>query len=60
MMQQVDQGHSECQFVEAEHVFLHPQTYNKTSLKDEHCLEFTANFMVLIQFSSEWGSWLGS
>jgi hypothetical protein len=29
MKQQVDQGHSECQFVEGDQVFLHLQPYKK-------------------------------
>jgi len=34
MKQQAYQGHSECQFVEGDHVFLRLQPYTKTSLKD--------------------------
>jgi hypothetical protein len=37
MKQQANQGRSECQFVEGDHVFLRLQPYKQTSLKDEHC-----------------------
>jgi hypothetical protein len=36
MKQQEDQGHSECQFVEGDQVFLRLQPYRQTSLKAEH------------------------
>jgi hypothetical protein len=44
MKQQADQGHSECQFVEGDQVFLHLQPYKKTSLKDEHCQKLSPKF----------------
>jgi hypothetical protein len=44
MKQQVDQGCSECQFVEGDQVFLHLQPYNQTSLKDEHCHNISPKF----------------
>jgi hypothetical protein len=37
MKQQADQGHSERQFEEGDHVFLHLKPYKKNSLKAEHC-----------------------
>ena len=36
MKQQEDQGLSERQFAEGDHVFLRLQPYKKTSLKDDH------------------------
>jgi hypothetical protein len=44
MMQQVDQGHSECEFVEGDQVFLRLQLYKKTSLKAEHCQKLEPKF----------------
>jgi hypothetical protein len=44
MKQQADQGHSECQFVEGDKVFLRLQPYKKTSLKFEHCHKLTPKF----------------
>jgi hypothetical protein len=58
MNQQVDQGHSECQFVEGDHVFLRLQYYKQNSLKDDHCQKLRPNFMVLISLSSMWDRWL--
>ena len=37
MKKQADQGHSECQFAEGDHVFLQLQPYKKNSLKVEQC-----------------------
>ena len=37
MKQQADQGCSERQLVEGDHLFLRSQPYNKNSLKFEHC-----------------------
>jgi hypothetical protein len=37
MKQHADQGHSECQFVEGDQVFLQLQPYKKISLKAKHC-----------------------
>jgi predicted RNase H-related nuclease YkuK (DUF458 family) len=47
---QVDQGHSEHQFDERDHVFLCLQPY-KTSLKYKYCKNVAPKLMVLIQFS---------
>jgi hypothetical protein len=44
MKQQADQGHSECQFVEGDHMFLQLQHYKKTSLKAEHCQRLVPKF----------------
>jgi hypothetical protein len=44
MKQQEDQGHSECQFVEGDHVFLRLQPYKKTSLKAKHCQKLAPKF----------------
>jgi hypothetical protein len=44
MKQQVDQGHSECQFVEGDQVFLQLQPYKQTSLKVEHCQKLAPKF----------------
>jgi hypothetical protein len=44
MKQQADQGHSECQFVEGDQVFLRLQPYKKTSLKVEHCQKLSPKF----------------
>jgi hypothetical protein len=47
MKQQADQGHSECQFVEGDQVFLHLQPYKKTSLKWEYfSKEFDAFYQM--------------
>jgi hypothetical protein len=44
MKKQVDQGHSERQFAEGDHVFLRLQPYKKTSLKAEHCQKLEPKF----------------
>jgi hypothetical protein len=44
MKQQANEGHSERQFVEGDHVFLCLQPYEKTSLKYEHCQKLTPKF----------------
>lgn len=44
MKQQVDQGHSERQFAEGGHVFLHLQPYKQTSLKANHCQKLAPKF----------------
>ena len=44
MKQQVDQGHSECQFIEGDQVFLRLQPYKQTSLKDDHCQKLEPKF----------------
>jgi hypothetical protein len=44
MKQQADQGHSECQFEEGDHVFLRLQPYKKNSLKVEHCQKLVPKF----------------
>jgi hypothetical protein len=44
MKQQSNQGHSECQFAEGDHVFLRLQPYKKTSLKAEHCQKLAPKF----------------
>jgi hypothetical protein len=45
MKQQADQGHSECQFVEGDQVFLRLQPYKKTSLKVEHCQKLASQIL---------------
>jgi hypothetical protein len=37
MKQQEDQGHFECEFAKGDHVFLHMQPYNQTSLNAQNC-----------------------
>ena len=44
MKQQEDQGHSERQFAERDHVFLRMQPYKKNSLKAEHCQKLAPKF----------------
>jgi hypothetical protein len=44
MKQQEDQGHSKCQFVEGDEVFLQLQPYKKNSLKAEHCQKIAPKF----------------
>ena len=44
MKQQVDQGRSECQFVEGDQVFLWLQPYKQTSLKTEHFQKLAPKF----------------
>jgi hypothetical protein len=44
MKQQADQGHSECQFVEGDQVFLRLQPYKQTSLKAEQCQKLAPKF----------------
>jgi hypothetical protein len=44
MKQQEDQGHSERQFVEGDHVFLRLQPYKKNSIKVEHCQKLAPKF----------------
>jgi hypothetical protein len=44
MKQQADQGRSECQFSEEDHVFLRLQPYKKTSLKVDHCQKLAPKF----------------
>jgi hypothetical protein len=44
MKQQVDQGHSEFQFVEGDQVFLRLQPYKKTSLGAYYFQKITPNF----------------
>jgi hypothetical protein len=44
MKQQADQGHSECQFAEGDHVFLRLQPYKQNSLKAEHCQKLAPKF----------------
>ena len=44
MKQQADQGHSECQFVEGDQVFLGLQPYKQTSLKAEQCQKLAPKF----------------
>jgi hypothetical protein len=44
MKQQANQGHSECQFVERDHVFHCMQPYKQTSLKVEHCHKLAPKF----------------
>ena len=44
MKQQIDQGFSECQFVEGDHVFLRLQPYKQTSLKVKHCQKLARKF----------------
>jgi hypothetical protein len=44
MKQQADQGRSERQFAEGDHVFLRLQPYNQTSLKAEHCQKLAPKF----------------
>jgi hypothetical protein len=44
MKQQEYQGHSECQFVEGDQVFLRLQPYKKTSLKANHCQKLGPKF----------------
>jgi hypothetical protein len=57
MKQQADQGHSECQFVEGDQVFLRLQPYKKTSLKVEHCQKLAPKFYGPYTCSSEWDRW---
>ena len=47
MKQQDDQGHSECQFVEGDQVFLRLQPYKQTSLKAAHCQKLAPKFYGL-------------
>jgi hypothetical protein len=47
MKQQVDQGCSECEFVEWEHVFVCLQPYKKNSLKSQHCHKIAPKFYGL-------------
>jgi hypothetical protein len=44
MKKQADQGHSECQFVEGDQVFLQLQPYKQNSLKVDHCQKLTPTF----------------
>jgi hypothetical protein len=44
MKQQVDQGHSECQFAEGDQVFLRLQPYKQTSLKAKHYQKLAPKF----------------
>jgi hypothetical protein len=44
MKQQADQGRSEHQFVEGDHVFLRLQPYKQTSLKAEQCQKLAPKF----------------
>jgi hypothetical protein len=44
MKQQADQGRSECQFVEGDHVFLQLQPYKQNPLKDDHCQKLAPKF----------------
>ena len=44
MKKQEDQGHSECQFEEGDHVFLRLQPYKKNSLKAKHCQKLEPKF----------------
>jgi hypothetical protein len=44
MKQQADQGRSERQFVEGDHVFLRLQPYKQTSLKAEQCQKLAPKF----------------
>jgi hypothetical protein len=44
MKQQIDQGHSECQFAEGDQVFLRMQHYKKNSLKVDHCQKLVPKF----------------
>jgi hypothetical protein len=44
MKQQADQGCSEHQFVEGDHVFLRLQPYKKTSIKADHCQKLVPKF----------------
>ena len=44
MKQKEDQGHSKCQFVEEDHVFLWLQPYNQSSLKADHCQKLAPKF----------------
>ena len=44
MKQQADQGHSECQFVEGDRVFLQLQPYKQTSFKAKHFQQLAPKF----------------
>jgi hypothetical protein len=44
MKKQEDQGGSERQFAEGDHVFLRFQPYKKNSLKDDHCQKLAPKF----------------
>jgi len=46
MKKQVDQGHSECIFVEWDQVFIQLQPYKKNSLKSDHCQKLMPKFYV--------------
>jgi len=57
MKQQADQGHSECQFVEGDRVFLRLQPVSKLHSRLAIVRNWGPNFVVLIQFSSVWYRW---
>ena len=44
MKQQADQGRSECQFAEGDHVFLRLQPYKQNFLKVDHCQKLVPKF----------------
>ena len=44
MKQQADQGHSERQFAEGDHVFFQVQPYKQNSLKADHCQKLEPKF----------------
>jgi hypothetical protein len=44
MKKQADQGHSECQFVEGDQVFLQLQPYKQNSLKIDNCQKLAPKF----------------
>jgi hypothetical protein len=44
LKQQAYQGHSECQFIEGDQVFLRLQPYKQNSLKAEHCQKLAPKF----------------
>jgi len=46
MKQQADQGRSEHQFAEGDHVFLRLQAYKQTFVKAEHCQKLAPKFYV--------------
>jgi hypothetical protein len=44
MKKQVDQGHSECQFVEGDQVFIQLQPYKQNYFKADHCQKLAPKF----------------
>jgi hypothetical protein len=53
--QQADQGRFESQFVEGNQVFLHMQTYKKTSLKVKHYQKLDPKFYGLYKILKRFG-----